>query len=318
MYYFITGAAGKLGKVLVKKLSERHQNIIVLAANENEKTKLQQFKDIEILVGDINDKSIIEKGVEKSDVVIHLAGIVDYKAPWEILEKINVKGTKTVCEACAKFKKKLIFASSTAVYGKNLAEIPATEKTATNPTDLYGKSKLEAERVVNSYYGSFPYIILRIGNIYGPTYYEIYARVVKMIDKGMMPVFGDGNNVIPFVHAEDVTEAIILAAKSNISSATFNIVENTTMTQERIYKTVARYLGKEFKSMKIPPLIGKIMTVFTSLSQEDINVLSSHRIFDTERAERALGWKPKVVLSEGIKEIIEIYKSKSTNIGNKY
>jgi nucleoside-diphosphate-sugar epimerase len=313
MYYFITGAAGRLGTTLVKKLVERHQNIITLAANENEKSKLQQFRGIEIIVGDINDKSAVEKGVEKSDVVIHLAGLIDYKTSWDELEKINVKGTKTVAEGCAKYNKKLIFASSTGVYGKKLAEIPATEKTATNPTDFYGKSKLEAERVINSYYGSFPYIILRIGVIYGPSYYETYARVIKMIDKGIMPVFGDGNNVIPFVHADDVAEAFILAARSNISSATFNIVENTTMTQERIYRTVAQYLGKEFKPFKLPPLIGKAMTIGSSLSPEDIDVLASHRIFDTERAERALGWKPRITLSEGIKEMVEIYKFKSSN-----
>ncbi len=204
-------------------------------------------------------------------------------------------------------------ASTTGVYGKKPLENPVTEKTPTNPTDLYAKSKLEAERVINSYYGSFPYIILRIGVMYGRTYYKTYARVVKMIDKGIMPVFGDGKNVIPFVHAEDVAEAIILASRSNISNATFNIVENRTMTQERIYSYVAELLGKKYSPLKIPPVIGKVLAIGSSISSEDINVLSSHRVFDTERAGKALGWTPAIPLMRGIREIVEIYKSKNTN-----
>ncbi|MEM4133706.1 MAG: NAD(P)-dependent oxidoreductase [Candidatus Micrarchaeia archaeon] len=313
MYYFITGASGRLGIVLTKKLYERHQNLILLVANEEEKRKLPPMKDVEIIVGDINDRNAIEKGVAKSDVVVHLAGIIDYSGNWEILEKVNIKGTKTVAEACAKFNKKLIFASTTGVYGKKPLENPVTEKTPTNPTDLYAKSKLEAERVINSYYGSFPYIILRIGVMYGKTYYKTYARVVKMIDKGTMPIFGDGKNVIPFVHAEDVAEAIILASRSNISNATFNIVENRTMTQERIYSYVAELLGKKYSPLRIPPIIGKIFTIGSSISSEDINVLASHRVFDTERASKALGWTPVIPLMQGIKEIVDIYKSKNTN-----
>lgn len=310
MYFFVTGAGGRLGITLIKKLQERHQNIIALAANQTEKDRLMQFKEIEIITADINDKESIEKGVEKSDVVVHLAGVIDYSGNWENLEKINIKGTKTVAEACAKYNKKLIFASTTGVYGKKPLENPVTEKTPTNPSDLYAKSKLEAERIITSYYGAFPYIILRIGVMYGPTYYRTYARVVKMIDKGMMPVFGDGKNVIPFVHADDVAEAIILAAKSNIANATFNIVENTTMTQERIYQYVGELLGKNYKPIRMPVLLGKTLALGTNISGEDINVLSSHRVFDTERANRALEWNPKITLMQGISQIVDIYKSK--------
>ncbi len=313
MYYFVTGASGRLGIVLINKLIERHQNVIALVPNESEKTKLPE--NVEKIIGDINDSSAIEKGVAKSNVVIHLAGLIDYNADWDELEKVNVHGTKTVVEACAKFKKKLIYASTTGVYGKKLAENPANEKTPTNPSDLYAKSKLEAERIITSYYGIFPYLIFRIGVIYGPSYFPVYGRVIKLVDNGSMFILGDGKNVIPFVHTEDVAEALILGAKSNISSTTFLISENTTFTQERIYKLVAEYLGKPgYSPAHIPVKIGKaIAALFGSslkLNSEDINVLSSHRIFDTERAERALGWKPKMTIVNGIKEMVDIYRTK--------
>ena len=313
MYYFVTGASGRLGLILVRKLVERHQNVIALVPDGSEKAKLPE--GIEIIVGDINDAPQIEKGVAKSDVVVHLAGLIDYGAAWNELERVNVKGTRTVAEACAKFKKKLIYASTTGVYGKKLAENPANEKTPTNPSDLYAKSKLEAERIVTSYYGSFPYLIFRIGVIYGPSYFPIYGRIIKMIDRGSMTVFGDGKNVIPFVYAEDVAEALMLGAKSNISSATFLISENMTLTQERIYKLVAEYLGKaNYSPIRVPAEVGKALAALfgssVKLNPEDINVLSSHRMFDTERAERALGWKPSRTVAEGIKEMVDLYASK--------
>mgnify|MGYP001470718585 CR=1 FL=1 len=313
MYYFVTGASGRLGLVLINKLVERHQNVIALVPSNSEKTKLPE--GVEAIVGDINDADQIEKGVAKSDVVIHLAGLIDYSAKWDELEKVNVKGTRTVAEACAKFKKKLIYVSTTGVYGKTLTENPANEKTPTNPSDLYAKSKLEAERVVTSYYGAFPYLIFRIGVIYGPSYFSVYSRIIKLIDKGSMMVFGDGKNVIPFVYAEDVAEALILGAKSSISSATFLISENVTLTQEKTYGLVAEYLGKtNYAPMRIPAGVGKAFAALfgssIKLNGEDINVLSSHRIFDTERAERALGWKPSMTVVEGIREMVNIYSSK--------
>jgi len=318
MRCFVTGATGRLGSVLVKTLLDRHHFVTALVMDENERAKLP--KGAEAIVGDINDNAAVEKGVSEVQVVFHLAALVSYTATWEQLEKVNIKGTRTVADACSKYKTRLIYVSTTGVYGKKLAEIPASEKTPTNPTDPYGKSKLEAERIIGSYFGTFPYMIFRPAVIYGPPFFDVYARVLKRIENGSMQLLGDGKNVVPFVHSDDVVEALILGARSELPAGTFVLANNSTMTQEAIYKFSAEALGVQFKPGHSSPGVAKALISLTSLvkkssiSEEDINVLSSHRIFDTNRAERILGWKPGVNLMEGIRQMVEMYTERKNKI----
>lgn len=318
MRCFVTGATGRLGSVLVKTLLDRHHFVTALVTNESERANLPN--GAEAIVGDINNNAAVEKGVSECQVVFHLAALVSYTAGWEQLERVNVRGTRTIADACAKHKTRLIHVSTTGVYGKRLAEIPASEKTPTNPTDQYGKSKLEAERVVGSYFGTFPYMIFRPAVIYGPPFFDIYAKVLRKIENGSMQVLGDGKNVIPFVHTDDVIEALVLGARSELPAGTFVLAGNSTMTQEAIYRFAAEALGVEFKPRYVSPAVAKGLISLTSfvkkssISDEDINVLSSHRIFDTTRAEKILGWKPGVNLMTGIRQMVEMYKDKKDRI----
>ncbi|VVB73917.1 L-arabinose 1-dehydrogenase (NAD(P)(+)) [uncultured archaeon] len=318
MRCFVTGATGRLGSVLVKALLDRHHFVTALVTDENERMKLP--KGAEAIVGDITDRAAVEKGVGECQVVFHLAALVSYTASWEQLERVNIKGTRTVADACSKHKTRLIYVSTTGVYGKRLAEMPANEKTPTNPTDLYGKSKLEAERIVGSYFGTFPYMIFRPAVIYGPPFFDVYARVLKKIENGSMQVLGDGKNVIPFVHSDDVVEALMLGARSELPAGTFVLAGNSTMTQEAIYRFAAEALGVEFKPGHTSPGVAKALISLTSLvkksgiSDEDVNVLSSHRIFDTNRAEKILGWKPGTNLMEGIRQMVEMYNERKSRI----
>jgi nucleoside-diphosphate-sugar epimerase len=320
MRCFVTGATGRLGSVLVKALLDRHHFVTALVMDENERAKLPN--GAEAVIGDITDRAAVEKGVSDCQVVFHLAALVSYTSSWEELERVNIKGTQTVADACAKFKTRLIHVSTTGVYGKKLAEIPASEKTPTTPTDLYGKSKLEAERIVGSYFGTFPYMIFRPAVIYGPPFFDVYARVLKRIENGSMQVLGDGKNVIPFVHCDDVVEALILGARSELPAGTFVLAENHTMTQEAIYKFAAEALGVPFKPGHTNPGVAKALISLTSfvkkssINEEDINVLSSNRIFDTNRAEKILGWKPGTNLMEGIRQMVEMYKERKNKIAN--
>lgn len=308
MTCFITGGTGRLGSALIAKLLGR-QDIKVLDPRNS-----LLPEGVTAVKGDLNDLKALEKGMTGVDIVFHLATLLDYNAPWNRMEEVNVQGTRNVVEMCAKQKvRKLVFISSTAVYGKNLKESPADENTPTNPTDLYGKSKLEAERVVGEHFTDVPSTILRPGVLYGPTYLAYYSKVFNAIQKGKMSVLGDGKNVIPFVHADDVADAMIKASAYDISKGkTYVLSGNRTLTQERIYEISAQSLGVEFKKQYMNPAVAKallsVSSIFSqsSITQEDINVLSSHRIFDTTRAETDLAWSP-MPLEAGIKQMADLY-----------
>ncbi len=317
MRVFVTGGTGKLGKMLVLKLQKLGHEVRMLV-RRYEKTYVP--KGCISISGDLSNISSLEVGVKGSDVVLHLAGLVDYSASWEELYDVNVQGTKNLIEVCSKYPiKRFVHISSTAVYGKNPLETPTTEKTPTRPTDNYGKSKLESERVIGEYFGVVPSVILRPSVIYGPTYLQIYSRVLKLLETGDMFVIGNGNNVIPFVHESDVCNAIIksITGKSAEGSI-YNISENTTKTQIEIYKIACAALGVNFKKKQINEFLAKSFIYLSSLLKksglgpEDIDVLSSHRVINSTKIEKELEWIPKIKIEDGISEIVNLYlESKS-------
>jgi dihydroflavonol-4-reductase len=311
MTCFITGGTGRLGKALLNKLIGRQEVRVLDPDNTLLPEKVIPIK------GDLDDVKALSRGIAGCDVVFHLAALVDYNAPWSRLEEVNVQGTRNIVDMCAKHRiRRLIFISSTSVYGKELKESPANEETPTNPTDLYGKSKLEAERIVGEHFTDVQSTILRPGVMYGPTYLDYYGKVLRAIQQGKMQILGDGKNVIPFIHADDVVDAMIKAAAFDAAKGkTYVLSGNNSVTQEQIYEIAAQALGVDFKKQYTNLGLARAMLAVSSIfskspmTQEDINVLSSHRIFDTLRAENELKWKPTPI-DVGIRQMVDIYKAR--------
>lgn len=314
MKCFVTGGTGKLGQVLVRELLRRGHEVRMLVRNEHAP------KGMIVVKGDLSNVAALEIGTKGADVVFHCASLADPAAPWEELRRTNIDGTRNLAEACLKTPiMRFVYVSSIAVYGKRPAEVPANEGTPTRPSDDYGRSKLEAERVLGEYVSNFPISIVRPGIIYGPTYLDVYAKVLRLLEKGGMPVLGDGKNVIPFVHASDVVEAMIRCTMTDFAiRKTYVIAENSTVTQEQIYKAACDALGVPFRGQCTPPELAKAFITISSMlgkgaiTPADIDTLAAHRPFDTTRAERELGWRPKVALYDGIREIVELYKESRT------
>lgn len=313
MHAFVTGGTGRLGRVLVAELLQRGHEVRMLVRKDDEVPKgaLAAF-------GDLSSTSAIETGLKGTDVVFHLAAIIDPSAQWERLNDVNVKGTRALVELCSKLPlRRFVFFSSTSVYGRQPTEIPAKESTPTSPTDPYGRSKLEAESVLGEYFGAVPITVLRPSVIYGPTFLQTYARVLRRLEQGKMQILGNGKNVVPFVHANDVVDAAFKATETDFAvGKTYLISENTTITQEQIYSIACDALSVPFVKQYANPSITKAFISISSLLRsgafgpEDIEVLSAHRVFDTSRAERELKWSPKIKLTEGIRQMVELYRTK--------
>lgn len=245
----------------------------------------------------------LEKIFKKNDVVIHAAGSMDFENEAE-LKKGNPEIAENITEALPEGK--IIYASSIAVYGKKLAEIPADEYTELRPDSAYARAKLEAENIVlnkNSWN-----VALRIATIYGQEY-EDYFRIIKLIDKGKMIILGNGENRIPFVHVEDAAYAFKLAYEKNARG--IYIISGRAEKQKEIYAYVARALGKKPPWISLPPSIAKTFAGWAGVkfSQEHFDILSSDRVFDFTKAYDELGFAPRS-LWKGIDEMVAVYKNK--------
>jgi dihydroflavonol-4-reductase len=292
---YITGASGRLGKEVLERIPDAIP--LVRKPNGLKNEIVTSFEAEEL-----------RKILKNADCIIHLAGSLDFfdmKALWAG----NVELTKSIVDAAPE-RCRIIFASSISVYGKNLAEKPATEETRTNPDSPYSKSKLEAEKRIEKHENS---IILRIATIYGPGF-EDYPRILKQIKKGTMKMIGDGKNRIPFVHAEDVADTIVNAVDAKVKPGTY-VLAGEALTQEEIMRLSAKLLGVDAPAERIPLNAALMFVKFEEsksfmlkqkpkMTTEHVLVLASDRVFDCSKAKKFLRFRPRK-LEDGIREIIE-------------
>jgi dihydroflavonol-4-reductase len=294
---YMTGATGRLGRQVLRRIDATP---LVRKESGLEGEIVTDFSARQ-LKGILND----------ADVIIHLAGSVD-TLDETAMREANTELTRRIVDAAPKACK-IIFAGSISVYGKRMAQVPANEETTAAPDTAYAKTKYDAERIIAAHPN---HVILRIATIYGPGF-EDYFRILSMIERGKMRIIGDGNNRIPFVHVDDVADAVSAAVEKG--SGTY-VISGEPLAQKEIYAIAAKALGVSAPKARIGAgavnLLASIQELAyhvggnrkkPAMTKEHINILSSDRAFDCTKAKKELGFSPRP-LEEGIREIVAEYR----------
>jgi nucleoside-diphosphate-sugar epimerase len=293
---YITGASGRLGSEVLRRIPDATPLV------RNDKRLPNE------IVTDFSERQL--KGIlNDADVIIHLAGSIDTMDEKTLLEA-NVELTRRIV-ASAPAGCRMIFAGSVSVYGKRLKEIPADERTPIAPDSAYARSKKEAEDIVAAHP---KHVILRIGTIYGPGYSD-YIKVLSYIEEGRMKVIGKGDNRVPFVHVEDVADAIASAVEKGSG---IYVIAGPPMPQKEIYSIAAKALDVPEPKSGLGLGAANMLASFNefvyrmggkkpSLTREHIGVLGYDRAFDCSKAARDLGFSPRP-LDHGIREMVLSYK----------
>ena len=215
----ITGANGFIGKHLTQKLLENNYNIKALVRRktfdhiENENLE-------EIIIDDITDSNMILKSLENVDIIFHLVGKTHSKSnKYDEYYKTNVLGTKVLSQAALKANvKKIIMLSSIKVNGEGFLnkKFVYKEKDEPAPLDNYGKSKLEAEKILSSSLSKAPmgYVILRAPLVYGQNVKGNLKSLMQYIYKGLPLPVSQGDNRRSMIGIENLCDAMISCAFS--------------------------------------------------------------------------------------------------------
>ena len=295
MKYAVTGGAGFIGSHLVKNLVERGNEVIVIDnLNTGKKQNIEKIsKKIDFFEVDIRDFSAIENILKNIDGVFHeaaLASVQDsFRIPDEFFE-VNVNGTENIFKIGKKLGIKIVYASSSSVYG-NPIRIPIKESDGKNPFNPYAKTKLEDDKLAEKYAKNGLKVIgLRYFNVFGPRQSKEYAGVIKLflerIQQGLSPLInGDGLQVRDFVYVDDVVNANILAMESNIDGEFFNIGTNSVVSVLDLANMIIKFSGLKLKPIHRPPVPGDVKA-----TQADIT-----------KAKMMLKWKPTTDLKDWLK-----------------
>ena len=301
MRVLVTGGAGFIGKYLVKSLIEKGNVVTILDNFSNSSKKsISYLIDIgaKVIEGDITKYDDISNAVKDQDIVIHLAAKISVQEsirnPSETFQ-VNVDGTYNVLVACEKNRiKKLIVASSAAVYGESLPDIKLTEESKTNPISPYGQSKVKMEQVIKNFVSehNLNCIILRFFNIYGVGQSDEYSGVITKFIKRItqnepLEIFGDGLQTRDFVSIYDVIDSIYNSI-SNDKNGTYNIASGKAVTIKELTELIISTSGKKLEVKYTAPKKGDIIH-----SQADISL-----------AKNNLEYYPKFELKEGIKQLL--------------
>jgi len=294
MKTLVTGGAGFIGSHLVDGLIIKGHEAVILddfsAGNRAFLNPAAKVIEVDIRDADSVDRAFKEHAPE---AVFHLAAQISLRESFkdsQAAHGVNVIGSMNVINASkAAGVKKIVFASSAAVYGDN-RNLPIKETEPIKPASPYGEQKAEIERALKE--SGIPSIILRYSNVYGPrqgTVGEggVVAIFCKKLAAGSpLIIFGDGEQSRDFVFVSDVASANIRALSSNQNFGVYNV------------STSAETSINEFTSILLQEAQKETTIEHTQAVPQEV-IRSS---LDSAAAARELNWKPATGFSAGIAE----------------
>ena len=302
MKIVVTGGAGFIGSYVVKILLDKGHKVVVLDNLTSSKKETVDSR-AELVVGDIKDTVQSRKALEGADAVIHMAGLIivpeSVKDPVKYCEN-NVIGTVAFLESMRKENvKKIIFSSSACVYG-NPQSLPIKEDAPVNPDNPYGASKASIEAFLQSYHGVFGFdaVILRYFNPYGPGEMHIPEThaipnfVKATLAKKPIPLYWKGEQIRDFIYIEDLAQAHVDVLPLS-GFEFFNIGMEKGVKVKDVLEEIFKIAGYKVPIDDLGKRAGDVPANFAS----------------SEKFKKAVSWKAKVGLNEGLAKTIEFYRS---------
>jgi UDP-glucose 4-epimerase len=302
MKYVVTGGAGFIGSHITKKLVERGDIVTVIDnMNTGKEKNLESVIDkINFVKGDILDTDLVEGITKDVDGVFHQAALASVQDSFDEPDEyhnVNVNGTENILKLSKKYGFKVVYASSSSVYG-NPIRIPIKESDEKNPINPYAETKLKKERLAIKYSKMGVSVIgLRYFNVFGKGQSKEYAGVLKLflerISEKLPPkINGDGTQFRDFVHISDVVNANLMSMDSDITHEFFNVGTNTAITIIDLAKTIIEYSG-----LNIKPIFGPALDGDVHQTKANIDLIK-----------KKIGWEPSIMLVDWVKDIISSKK----------
>ena len=292
MKFAVIGGAGFIGNNIVRQLLKQNHTPIVIDNMYRGKIERISSLDVEFHKIDIRDFDQLRDIVKNSDGIFHEAALTDVQESFTKQQEyidVNVKGTENVFRIAKEFDLKVVYASSSSVYG-NPKKIPITENSERNPINPYGKTKLDDEFLAEKYSKDNVSIIgLRYFNVYGDGQTGSYAGVItkflnRLKEQKSPIIFGTGTQLRDFIFVEDVACANIAAMQSNVKNGFFNIGTGIITSIEQLAKIMIELSGLKLEIQYENALGGDVQS-----SQAD-----------TSLTESVLKWRYSMKLKNGL------------------
>ena len=326
MKILITGASGFIGSFIVEEALKRGFETWAAVRKSSSKAYLQDERINFIELNLSSKEQLVEQLKGKGfDYVVHAAGVTKCLNKQDF-SRINTLGTENLVDALIEVGmplKRLVFISSLSIFGAIKEQQPYEEIRETDspqPNTAYGKSKLEAEKYLESLGTRVPYIILRPTGVYGPREKD-YFIMAKSIKGHSDFAVGYKRQDITFVYVQDVVQAVFLALEKGENGRKYFLSDGLVYQSTTFSDLIHEELGRPWWiRITAPVWVLRIVTFFgeyvgrmtgkvTALNNDKYNILKQRNWrCDIQPAIDELGYQPKYDLKQGVKETIKWYK----------
>ena len=308
--YFVTGIAGFIGASIARALVLRGDEVsgiddLSCGTLDN----LHPLKHaITFIKGDIRDKALLNRACENVDCIFHQAASrSNSEDNHHSSEAINITATSYLIEAAlAQSVRRIVFASSSAVYGPTSA-IPYVETSPLRPTSLFGKQKMRAECALHEAWveHGLETVSLRYFSVFGPRQSSsaidsgLVARLSELMllphPKTRPEIYGDGEQCRDFVYIDDVVSMNLKVAAASaelVAGKTFNVATGTVSSVNQVAEIIASRIGYSGRVFHVPGRTGEIRRV----------------VGDTARSRKVLEFTPSTNVEEDLIKTVDWYR----------
>lgn len=311
MKVLVTGASGFVGKPLCEALIKSGVDVIAVVRNS-----VQKIKGAELIVRDLHSKTSLKASLNDVDVVIHLAGRAHVMNelslnPHDTYHEANVGITKALAEQAASCGvKRFIHLSSVKVNGESTNKHPFSEKDTPTPKDDYGKTKYEAEKMLNELAKKsvMEVVIIRPPLVYGPGVKANFKTLIKVAQLYIPLPFGAIHNKRSLIYIENLIDFIVTClTHPNAVNQTFLVSDDHDVSTTQLIKHIKIAANK--KNLLIPIPKSWLGLIFKLIGKPFLsNRLCSSLQVDITKAKTELNWQPPYSLEYGIAETVSTGK----------
>jgi UDP-glucuronate 4-epimerase len=294
MKALVTGAAGFIGSHLCETLLDRDDEVVGVDAFTDyydPERKEENAAGLPVLRLDLATDAVDEL-VADADVVFHLAGQpgvrASFGASFELYVSRNVLATQRVFEAASRAGRRVVFASSSSVYG-DAERYPTPEETGPRPISPYGVTKLTCEHLAAAYARThgLDCVTLRYFTVYGPRQrpdMAFTALLEALAERRPYRLFGDGSASRSFTYVADAVAAAIAAHERGVPGRIYNVGGGDEATMADVIALAERIVGRPVALERLPSATGDVLRTRA----------------DVRRARADLGWEPTTPLEQGL------------------
>ena len=319
----VTGATGFLGKYVIEELVEHGYRVRAFGRNSKVGRSLEN-SSVSFFQGDLTTADDVLEACKGMNLVVHAGALSTVWGPWEDFYQANVLGTRYVLEACRQTGiQRLVYVSSPSIYAAPKDQLAIKESDAPEENNLnnYIRSKLASEKLFKDY-PDVPSIILRPRGLFGIGDTSILPRVINLSQKIGIPLIGDGLQLMDMTCVENVALAIRLAIEApEAKGEVYNITNGEPRAFRDLLEESLTGLGYPINYRKIPAsllsgIASSLEFIYKTfnlkgeppLTRYTYYLLRYSQTLDISKAERELGYHPKISISEGIEQYVKDYR----------